>query len=151
MVEPQLNAKAIGRKGCIGQAAEGWTQIKAARVLTFCLITENMFQFHKSWCQAITYVIVRHNVMISDTIWDWVAGQIATYDLIVCSPHKNKNKRVLIRQCDAIQTFLDNHRWFDVCEFCISGVKLFNHCLANSWILLLGTEIVIINLTVLKC
>ena len=49
VVEPRLNAKAIGRKGCIGQAAEGWTQIKTARVLTFCLITENTFQFHKSW------------------------------------------------------------------------------------------------------
>ena len=49
VVEPRLNAKAIGRKGCIGQAAEGWTQIKTARVLTFCLITEKMFQFHKSW------------------------------------------------------------------------------------------------------
>ena len=96
--------------------------------------------------------------MISDTIWDWVAGQIATYDLIVCAPHKHK--RVLIRQCDAIQTFLDNHRWFDVCEFCISGVKLFSNNLANSWFLLLGTKIVgrlwtctivIISLTVLKC
>ena len=57
-------------------------------------------------------------------------------------------------------TFLDDHRWVDVCEFCISGVKLLSNYLANSWFLLLGPKIVgrlwtctivIISLTVLKC
>ena len=57
-------------------------------------------------------------------------------------------------------TFLDDHRWVDACEFCISGVKLFSNYLANSWFLLLGPKIVgrlwtctivIISRTVLKC